>query len=92
MGRNSHRHLGRNNTIMHKIDNIEDFQKDTIDIYKPKKSMEVSTDNLFDDSFSVDTSEKDDSTTLDITPIIIGVIAVIISIGVFIALKHFNII
>lgn len=77
---------------MHKIDNIEDFQKDTIDIYKPKKSMEVSTDNLFDDSFSVDTSEKDDSTTLDITPIIIGVIVVIISIGVFIALKHFNII
>lgn len=92
MASKRHEHLARNNSVMHKIDNIEDFQKDTVDIYKPKKSTEITPDNLFDESFndSADSKENDED-SIDAS-FIIGILAVvIIAVGVVFALKHFGV-
>ena len=86
-----HEHLARNNSVMHKIDNIQDFQKDTVDIYKPKKSVEITPDALFDDNFTKDTSKSEDDESIDATFIVAILFAVVIAVGVVFALKHFGV-
>lgn len=76
---------------MHKIDNIQDFQKDTVDIYKPKKSVEITPDALFDDNFTKDTSKSEDDESIDATFIVAILFAVVIAVGVVFALKHFGV-
>ena len=91
MASKRHEHLARNNSVMHKIDNIQDFQKDTVDIYKPKKSTEITPDNLFDDGFNDAESSKTDEDNIDASFIIGIIVVVVIAVGIIFALKHFGV-
>lgn len=91
MASKRHEHLARNNSVMHKIDNIQDFQKDTVDIYKPKKSTEITPDNLFDEGFNDVESSKTDEDNIDASFIIGIIVVVVIAVGIIFALKHFGV-
>lgn len=83
MSKSRNEHLARNNTIMHKIDNIEDAEFGTTDIYKPKKRIEASVDNLFDESFNEHVEKEDDDVKVKDIVKVVGVVVVLVVIAYF---------
>lgn len=65
-------------SVMHRIDNMEDKDVSTTDLYKPKKGYATSNENLFTDEYSDNSMiDKSDDIHIGTVAIIVGVIVVI---------------
>lgn len=65
-------------SVMHRIDNMEDTDVSTTDLYKPKKGYAISNETLFTDEYNDDSMiDKSDDIHIGTVAIIVGIIVVI---------------
>lgn len=79
--------LKTESSVMHRIDNMEDKNISTTDLYKPKKGYAISNDSLFTDEYNDNSLiDKSDDIHIGTVGIIVGIVVIVGIIAVCVAM------